>query len=87
MSYLRLDVPETDLEALGANMPLWQHEDEPQRPGGYQLPLTNMRRLGVPVIDIGPHGRNAHKADERVLKSYSFGELPRIVWEIIERLG
>jgi arginine utilization protein RocB len=87
MSYLRLDVPETDLEALSANMPLWQRDAEQPRPGGYQLPLTNIRRLGLPCIDIGPHGRNAHKADERVLKSYSFGELPQIVWEIIEALG
>ena len=86
MSYLRLD-PGVDVSALVANMPAWQPEDAPRRPGAYSLPLDEMRELGLPVVNLGPYGKGAHQRGERALASYSFGVLPGLVFETVLRLG
>ncbi len=86
MSYLRLD-PGLDLTALKANMPLWQEPDAPQLAGSYSLPLEAIQRLGIPVINWGPYGRGAHQRDESLLMSYSFGLLPQLLYETIQRLA
>jgi len=90
LSYLRLD-PGVDLAALRDNMPVW-HGQEPDvaagtpRPGSYGLPLAEMRALDLPVVNIGPYGRAVHQAGERVLMSYSFGMVPQLIYETVERL-
>jgi arginine utilization protein RocB len=86
ISYLRLD-PDLDLAALTANIPTWREPDTPAYPGTYSLPLAAIQQLGLPVVDIGPYGRSVHQRDERVLMSYSFGVLPQLICEVIERLG
>lgn len=86
MSYLRLD-PGADLAALTANMPLWQDKGAPARPGGYSLPLDAIRTLDLPVVNLGPYGWGVHQRGERALMSYSFGTLPQLIYETIERLG
>jgi arginine utilization protein RocB len=85
MSYLRLD-PGVDLAALKANMPLWSDEFPPAG-GAYSLPLDEIARLGLPMINLGPYGWGAHQRGERLLQSYSFGVLPQLIVEVIERLG
>jgi arginine utilization protein RocB len=85
MSYLRLD-PGSDTSALVANMPVWRQPDAPSRPGSYSLPVDDVRALGLPVANLGPYGAGAHQRGERTLTSYSFGVLPRLVCEAIERL-
>ena len=85
MSYLRLD-PGMDLAALKANMPLWSDEFPPAG-GVYSLPLDEIARLGLPAINLGPYGWGAHQRGERLLQSYSFGVLPQLIVEVIERLG
>jgi arginine utilization protein RocB len=85
MSYLRLD-PGMDLTALKANMPLWS-DDFPPAVGAYSLPLDAIARLGLPTINLGPYGWGAHQRGERLLESYSFGVLPQLVIEVIERLA
>lgn len=79
MSYLRLD-PDLDIAVLDANMPAW-------RPDGYTLPLETIRALDIPVVNIGPHGEGIHRPDERVLESYAFGVVPRLILETIARLA
>jgi arginine utilization protein RocB len=86
MSYLRLD-PGTDLAPLTANMPVWADPAGPMRQGGYSLPLEQVRDLGMPVVNLGPYGKGAHQRGERVLMSYSFGVLPQLIYETVERLG
>ena len=86
ISYLRLN-PDMDLAALTANIPTWREPDRPAYPGTYSLPLAAIQQLGLPVVDIGPYGRSVHQRDERVLMSYSFGVLPQLICEVIERLG
>ncbi|HEV8190789.1 MAG TPA: hypothetical protein VGP82_04795, partial [Ktedonobacterales bacterium] len=86
MSYLRLD-PGVDLAPLTANMPAWIDPGAPARPGGYSLPLDQVRELGLPVVNLGPYGKAAHQRGERVLMSYSFGVLPQLIYETLELLG
>lgn len=86
MSYLRLD-PGVDLRALTDNMPVWRTEGEPARPGSYSLPLDTIRALNLPVVNLGPYGAGAHQRGERLLMSYSFGVLPQLLLETIDRLA
>jgi arginine utilization protein RocB len=85
MSYLRLD-PAMDVSALQANMPLWSDEFPPPS-GSYSLPLDAIARLGLPIMNLGPYGWGAHQRGERLLQSYSFGVLPGLILEVVERLG
>jgi arginine utilization protein RocB len=86
MSYLRLD-PGTDLGALTENMPTWHADGVMAEPGAYALPLAEIARLGMPVVNLGPYGAGAHQRGERLLMSYSFGTLPQLITETVERLG
>jgi arginine utilization protein RocB len=86
MSYLRLD-PAIDRAALTANIPTWQEPGTPVRPGSYTLPLAAIQELDLPVVNLGPYGAGVHQLGERALISYSFGILPQLLYEVIERLG
>lgn len=86
MSYLQLDAT-ADLAALTANMPAWRADGAPERTGDYTLPLGEIAALGLPVVNFGPYGAGAHQRGERLLMSYSFETLPRLLLETIERLG
>lgn len=85
MSYLRLN-SRVDVTALERNMPVWQDPRMPPRHGAYSLPLDLIRELDLPVVNIGPYGRGVHQRGERVLMPYSFGIVPQLIYETIERL-
>jgi len=86
LSYLRLD-PGIDLAELTANIPTWQEPGTTARPGSYSLPLAAIQKLDLPVVNLGPYGAGVHQRSERALMSYSFGTLPQLLYEVIERLG
>jgi arginine utilization protein RocB len=86
MSYLLLDTT-ADLAALTDNMPVWRVDGTPSRDGDYTLPLAEIAALGLPVVNFGPYGAGAHQRGERLLMSYSFETLPRLLLETIQRLG
>jgi arginine utilization protein RocB len=52
----------------------------------YKLPLDAMQKLGLPVVNIGPFGKDAHKFTERLEKKYSFEVAPKLVKHTIESL-
>jgi arginine utilization protein RocB len=86
MSYLRLDAHD-DLSALMDNMPVWRADGATARGGDYTLPLKEIAALDLPVVNFGPYGVGAHHRGERLVMSYSFETLPRLLLETIERLG
>ncbi len=86
LSYVGL-AASVDTTGLTANMPIWHESDVAPPAAAYALPLASMRELALPVVNFGPYGRGAHRAGERVLMSYSFDALPRLLWEVIERVG
>ena len=52
----------------------------------YSLPLEEMQELNLPVVNIGPFGKDAHKFTERLEEDYSFNVAPRLVCRTIEEL-
>lgn len=66
------------IEALKENMPGFGKR--------YNLPLKEMQELNLPVVNIGPFGKDAHKFTERVEKNYSFNVLPKMVYDTILNL-
>lgn len=78
-SYLRLASGSAD--GLSENMPQWGAKTG----NGYSLPIREMERLNVPVINLGPWGRDAHKRTERAYMPYSFGTLPKIMEKTIRK--
>lgn len=52
----------------------------------YNLPLEEMQSLNLPVVNIGPFGKDAHKFTERVEVDYSFTIAPKIVYDTIMNL-
>ncbi len=85
LSYLRLDA-DSNPAVLKANMPIWK-EPTAQGTRGYYLPLEVIEKLNIPVVDFGVYGQGAHQRNEGVLMSYSFGTLPELICETIERLA
>lgn len=52
----------------------------------YYMPLEDMQKLSLPVLDIGSFGHDAHKFTERVEKNYSFKVAPELVYKTIMNL-
>ncbi len=52
----------------------------------YTMPLEDMQKLSLPVLDIGSFGHDAHKFTERLEKNYSFRIAPELVYKTIMNL-
>lgn len=52
----------------------------------YNLPLEDMRQLNLPVVNVGPFGKDAHKFTERLARDYSFNVAPKLVYALIKKL-
>jgi arginine utilization protein RocB len=65
-----------ELAPLAANTPLWGR--------GYDLPLSELRKIDIPCVILGPIGKDAHKITERVELDYSFNVFPSILQKFIE---
>lgn len=52
----------------------------------YNLPIEDMQKLDLPVLDIGSFGKDAHKFTERIEKRYSFEVAPELVERTIKNL-
>lgn len=60
------------------NMPAWDRT--------YTLPVKAIQNISMPVVNIGPFGKDAHKLTERVSKAYSFDAMPLILEETLKSL-
>ena len=52
----------------------------------YNLPIQDMRELNLPIANIGPFGKDAHKFTERIEKKYTFEITPELVYNTIMKL-
>ena len=81
LSYVGLQYPITTLQPFIANMPLWEK--------GYSLPLRELEAFDVPVLNIGPVGKDAHKWTERLDIDFAFDTLrdilPHAIHEILRK--
>ncbi|WP_423363205.1 M20/M25/M40 family metallo-hydrolase [Mycoplasma sp. P36-A1] len=78
LSYFALEDAEDVLAYLKPNMPTLDKT--------YTLPLDDISKINVPVINYGPHGRDPHKYTERILVDYSFEVVPVVLKKLIENL-
>lgn len=68
-----------EIQQIEANMPTWGRAGPPD--------FDLLRRLEMPVVNMGPYGFDAHTECERVDPDYSFRILPRMMEALIERLS
>ncbi len=78
MSFFAISDDTEEVENLKLNMPGWGKK--------YTLDTEKIRELNIPLVNVSPHGKDAHKATERVYKKYSFGSVPMIILETIKGL-
>ncbi len=71
MSFLAEQIGSDDLAAWRANTPGWRR---------WAIEAHDGR--GLPTVNIGPWGRDAHQIGERVHAGYTFGVLPELVWRV-----
>ncbi len=75
MCYLSLG-GNVDIEKLKHNVPVWGER--------YRVPLDAIAKLNIPFVNIGPHGKDAHKNTERIEENYSFGTAPGLLLDLIK---
>jgi arginine utilization protein RocB len=68
-----------ELAPLSANTPLWGKN--------YALPLEDLQKIDIPCVLLGPIGKDAHKATERVELDYSFNVLPSLFRDFAEAVS
>jgi len=78
LSYCGLQYPASSMQPLVANMPLWER--------GYSIPLQELEAFQVPVLNVGPVGRDAHKWTERLDVEFAFVTLKEMLAHCVERL-
>lgn len=78
LSFIGEPSSENKLEKLTQNLPL-QHN-------GFVFPQDVMEQLSMPVLNIGPLGKDPHQWTERLEVTYSFEYLPGILAETIHQL-
>lgn len=78
MSYTVLIDSEEVTPYIAPNMPLWGNV--------YSIPFESMKKLSIPVINIGPWGKDLHKFTERVYKKDLFERTPKLIKHAIDYL-
>ncbi|UCD81304.1 MAG: hypothetical protein JSW26_07730, partial [Desulfobacterales bacterium] len=71
LSYAALQNGENIVPYIGPNMPLWEKS--------YGIPFAGMQALSIPVINIGPWGKDYHKFTERVYKIDLYERTPALI--------
>lgn len=75
LSYAAAPREKNAIESLKNNMPGFGVK--------YNLPIEDMQKLNLPVVNIGPFGKDAHKFTERLEEDYSFNIAPKLVYNTI----
>lgn len=70
-SYAAFQGDKKDEETLKYNMPYWGK--------GWRIDVEAVRELNLPVVDVGVHGKGAHKYLERVHIPYTMKVLPELI--------
>lgn len=78
LSYATAPKHEEAIESLKSNMPGFGIK--------YKLPIKDLQDLDLPVVNIGPFGKDAHKFTERLEKDYSFNIAPKLIYNTIINL-
>lgn len=78
LSYCSISQNTANIKGLTDNLPAWPHK--------YNLPIKSMQNISMPVVNIGPFGKDAHKLSERLCTAYSFDAMPQILYKTLQNL-
>ncbi|MDP4550154.1 M20/M25/M40 family metallo-hydrolase [Alkalihalobacillus macyae] len=78
LSFVGLERTKETIQPLMDNMPLYGQS--------YELPLDALEQLKIPVMNLGPKGKDAHKWTERLEITYSFETLHDMLPYTIRKL-
>ncbi|MCP8969959.1 M20/M25/M40 family metallo-hydrolase [Ectobacillus ponti] len=78
MSFVALSDDEAGIGAVTNNNPGWGTK--------HYVAYEDIRKLNVPVINIGPYGLDAHKKLERMEMTYSLEMVPNITDRVIQHV-
>ncbi|USK32448.1 M20/M25/M40 family metallo-hydrolase [Bacillus sp. F19] len=78
LSFLQIRESEESIRELTANMPIYGDH--------YQLPLEEIKALNIPVLNVGPFGKDPHKWTERLHLPYSFETCPKLLSFTLKRI-
>ncbi|WP_044749291.1 M20/M25/M40 family metallo-hydrolase [Bacillus alveayuensis] len=78
LSYVGLQQPLSSLQSLTDNMPMWNQ--------GYSLPFDALEKFNVPVLNVGPVGRDAHKWTERLNVPFAFEVVKDLLTYTVEEI-
>jgi len=53
----------------------------------YALPIDDAAALDLDVVSLGPWGRDLHGLLERAHAGWTFDRMPRLVWDVLERVS
>ncbi|MCQ2445131.1 MAG: M20/M25/M40 family metallo-hydrolase, partial [Mailhella sp.] len=79
LSYVGFQGGEADLHALADNMPGWGTV--------FSLPMDDLLSLDIPIANMGPSGKDAHKDTERLELGYSFDIAPEMLLNVLKKLA
>ena len=79
LSFLGYEGDMKDLEFIAQNMPGWGET--------YWIPIQELAKLNIPIANLGPSGKDAHKMTERLELDYSLKTAPRLLRFAIEKLS
>ncbi|WP_324822438.1 M20/M25/M40 family metallo-hydrolase [Sinanaerobacter sp. ZZT-01] len=78
LSYAMFTVDKENIEYVQNNMLFWG--------GMYYIPLEIIKEQSMPVLNVGPWGKDLHKYTERVFKKDLFENIPKLTDYIINSL-
>jgi arginine utilization protein RocB len=76
LSYVNLKEDLTSLGFYTNNVPVWDIT--------YSIPIYEMKQLNVPVLNVGPVGRDPHQQTERLNATYAFTTLKDMVEHLLD---
>lgn len=79
LSYVGFQGKREELLPLALNTPGWGHV--------YDIPLDDLLKLDIPVVNLGPAGKDAHKFIERLELDYSLEVVPQLLKSLIDKLA
>lgn len=79
LCYLGFQGSAMDMLSVASNTPGWGSV--------YRIALGELKKLDVPVLNLGPSGKDPHKATERLRLSYSLEIFPRLLREAVLSLA
>lgn len=78
LSYTSLNNSAAVVPYIKNNMPLWDHL--------YSINFEGLKNLNIPVLNVGPWGKDLHKLTERVNLNDLKNHTPKLIVDIIENV-